>query len=143
MIRLSVPRVVTKIMLPFVALFAFYVQFHGDFGPGGGFQAGVILATVMTLYLLLFGITAARRVAPPHVLQAMAACGVLLFAGTGVVAWLRGGYYLDYDALAANPLDGQHLGLVLIELGVGLTVSAVIVSILFAFAGREVPRHSE
>ena len=27
-------RVVAKLLIPFILLFALYVQFHGDFGPG-------------------------------------------------------------------------------------------------------------
>ena len=34
-------------------LFALYVQFHGDYGPGGGFQAGVIVAVGVILHALV------------------------------------------------------------------------------------------
>ena len=44
MINFPIIRVVTKLIIPYILLFALYVQFHGDFGPGGGFQAGVIFA---------------------------------------------------------------------------------------------------
>ena len=58
-------RVATKIMTPMVLLFALYVQFHGDFGAGGGFQAGVIFATGFVLYDLVFGEGDARLVVLP------------------------------------------------------------------------------
>ena len=35
-------RVVSKLLIPVILMFALYVQWHGDFGPGGGFQAGTI-----------------------------------------------------------------------------------------------------
>ncbi len=138
MTRQTVLRVIAKLLIPFLLLFALYVQFHGDYGPGGGFQAGVIFAAAFILYALVFGLRAARRVAPPRALEVLSALGVLIFAGTGVVAMLRGGNFLDYNALNHHdPVHGQHLGILLVELGVGVTVAAVMISIFFAFAGRE------
>ena len=48
-------RVVAKLLMPFILIYGLYVQFHGDFGPGGGFQAGVIFAAGFILYALIFG----------------------------------------------------------------------------------------
>ena len=130
-------RVVTKITIPLILLFALYVQFHGDYGPGGGFQAGVIFAAAFILYALVFGTPAARRVVPPTVLRAVTALGLILFAGVGIVSKLLGSQYLDYDALADDPLLGQHIGVFLVELGVGITVAAVMITLFLAFAGRQ------
>ena len=130
-------RVVTKITLPLILLFALYVQFHGDYGPGGGFQAGVIFAAAFILYALVFGTPAARRVVPPTLLRAVTALGLILFAGVGTVSQLLGSQYLDYDALAGDPLLGQHIGVFLVELGVGITVAAVMITLFLAFAGRQ------
>jgi multicomponent Na+:H+ antiporter subunit B len=128
--------VVTKLVIPYVLLFALYVQFHGDFGPGGGFQAGVIFGAGVILYALIFGLESARRVAPPAVVESLVALGILLYLGVGFAALLRGGNFLDYSLLDHDPVHGQHLGILLVELGVGITVSAVMVSIFFSFAGR-------
>ena len=137
-------RITTKMLIPFILLFALYVQFHGDFGPGGGFQAGVIFAAAIILYAMVFGLSTARRVMNQTFLKLLAAIGVLLYGGVGVVSLLRGGNFLDYNVLAADPVDGQHLGILLIELGVGLTVAAVMVIIFFNFAGRgEYPQNIE
>ena len=125
-----------KLLIPYILLFALYVQFHGDFGPGGGFQAGVIFAAAVILYGLVFGLKAARRVAPPLLMETLAALGVLIYAGTGVASMLHGGNFLDYNALG-GPGQGQHLGIMVVELGVGLTVAAIMITIFFAFAGRE------
>jgi multicomponent Na+:H+ antiporter subunit B len=130
-------RVIAKYLLPVIALFAFYLQFHGDYAPGGGFQAGVILSVAFILYALVFGLDTAEQVLPPGVLRILACTGVLLYAGTGFVTMLFGGNFLDYDLLALNPIEGQHIGIMLIELGVGVTVSAIMLVIFFAFAGRE------
>jgi multicomponent Na+:H+ antiporter subunit B len=136
--RQTVLRVIAKLLIPYLLLFALYVQFHGDYGPGGGFQAGVIFAAAFILYALIFGLAAARRVAPPALLEGLLALGLLIYGGTGVVTMLRGGNFLDYGALNHHdPVHGQHLGILLIEAGVGLTVAAVLVAAFFAFAGRE------
>ena len=102
-------RVTTKMLLPAILLFALYVQFHGDFGPGGGFQAGVIFAAGFILYTLVFGLETARRVIPIGLLRVLIACGVLLYALVGVASLLLGGNYLDYSVLAGTQTGGQHL----------------------------------
>ena len=130
-------RVICKLLIPFIMLFALYVQFHGDYGPGGGFQAGVIFAAGIILYGLVFGVHDAMRVAPPGVVRALIAAGVLLYAGIGVAGIVNGSKFLDYGVLAHEPVEGQHLGILLIEFGVGTTVAAVMVTIYFAFAGRQ------
>ena len=84
MTRNPILRIGTKLLMPAILLFALYVQFHGDFGPGGGFQAGVIFAAGFILYALLFGVGTARRVAPAGVIRATLAAGVLIYAGIGV-----------------------------------------------------------
>lgn len=129
-------RVVAKVMIPAIMLFALYVQFHGDYGPGGGFQAGVIFAAAFVLNAIIFGLNKGRHVWPaPYNLLGFC-LGVLLYGGTGVISMLLGANFLDYDVLSADPVAGQHLGILLIEFGVGLTVAAVMVSLFFTFAGR-------
>ncbi|MEK9677613.1 MAG: Na(+)/H(+) antiporter subunit B [Rhodospirillaceae bacterium] len=137
MSRHSILRVVAKFMIPYILLFALYVQFHGDFGPGGGFQAGVIFAAAFILYALVYGVEMARKVFPAWATRLLLAGGVLLYAGTGVAGILLGGNYLDYNVLAATPLAGQHYGIVLVELGVGMTVCATMVTVFFVFAGQD------
>ncbi len=134
-----IPRVIAKLFIPLILLFALYVQFHGDFGPGGGFQAGVIFAAGFVLYTLIYGLNEAQRVARPAVVEIVIAAGLLLFACTGVVGMMKGGRYLDYGVLGSDPVGGQHLGILLIELGVGITVASVIIGVFFAFVGRKQP----
>lgn len=129
-------RVVSKLMIPFILLFGLYVQFHGDFGPGGGFQAGVIFAAAFILYALVYGLENARRIVPDKYIRMGVALGVLIYGGTGVVSLLLGGNFLDYSVLALDAPHGQHLGIFVVEFGVGLTVTSVMVAIFFAFAGR-------
>ncbi len=133
----SILRVVSKLLIPPIMLFALYVQFHGDFGPGGGFQAGVIFASAFILYALVFGIENARKVAPAWLTRMMLAGGVLLYAGVGVASMIMGGDFLDYSVLEKDPVAGQLLGILLIEFGVGATVAGAMISIFLIFDGRD------
>ncbi len=129
-------RVIAKLLIPPILMFALYVQFHGDFGPGGGFQAGVIFAAGIILYALIFGVEQAKDAIPPWLVRSFVALGILLYASVGVAGLLMGGNYLDYSVLAHEPTHGQHVGILLIEFGVGVTVAAVMITIFYAFAGR-------
>lgn len=129
-------RVVAKILIAFMILFALYVQFHADFGPGGGFQAGVIAAAAIIFYAIIYGLPAARRVVPNWLAETMVAAGVLLYASVGVAGILLGGNYLDYFVLHADPVEGQHRGIFWVEVGVFITVAGVMLKIFYLFAGR-------
>lgn len=134
-------RVVSALLIPFILLFGLYVLFHGDYGAGGGFQAGVIFASGFVLYGLVFGVPAAQRVLPRRALWALIPLGVLLYAGVGVVSMLRGDAFLDYDSLnPGHPETGQHIGILLVETAIGVTVAAVMTSIFFSFGNRVAKR---
>ncbi|MDG1141895.1 MAG: Na(+)/H(+) antiporter subunit B [Hellea sp.] len=130
-------KVISKFLVPFIALFAFYVQFHGDFGPGGGFQAGVILASAVILYALIFGLEAAKKAFPPSWVRIGMSSGVLLYGGTGVLTWILGGNFLSYGVLAHDPAHGQHYGIIAVELGVLCSVTTVMIAIFYAFGSRQ------
>ncbi|MGB0846782.1 MAG: Na(+)/H(+) antiporter subunit B [Thiolinea sp.] len=129
-------QVMAKLLIPYILLFALYVQFHGEYGPGGGFQAGVIFASAIILYVLTFGLDDAYELLAPRVLRPLAALGVLIYGGTGIVTMLMGGNFLNYSVLADDPVSGQHYGIIAIELGVGLTVATVMMLIFYAFISR-------
>ncbi len=130
-------RVVAKSVVPFILLFALYVQFHGDYGPGGGFQAGVIFAAGLILHGLIFGLDDLERAIPPIVIEIGIALGTLIYGGVGVASMLMGGAFLDYGVLNHHdPVHGQHLGILLVEAGVGITVASVMLAIFYSFAGR-------
>ncbi len=129
-------RITTKLMLPFILLFALYVQFHGDYGPGGGFQAGVIAAAMVILYAIIFGLKAAKAAVPPALTERMVPAGVLIFAGVGVVTMLLGGNYLEYTMLGHDQVHAQEWGILLVELGVLVSVFGTMVSIFYTVVGR-------
>jgi len=127
-------RVVAKLLIPLILIFALYVQFHGDYGPGGGFQAGVIFASGFILYSLIFGVEDARSVISFNLLRVLSASGLLLYIFVGIAALISGGNFLDYNVLLSDPVSGQHLGILVIEFGVGMTVAAVMMMIFFVFS---------
>ena len=130
-------RVVTKMLVGTIILFAFYVQFHGDFSPGGGFQAGVIMAVAFIIYGVVFGLDEVQQVFPAWIVHKLLALGVLIYAGTGFVSLFLGYSFLDYGAFTpAHPVHGQHYGILAVKLGVGVTVTGVMVAVYYAFAGR-------
>jgi multicomponent Na+:H+ antiporter subunit B len=126
-----------KLLIPPILLFALYVQFHGDYGPGGGFQAGVIFASALILYGLVFGLDELRRVAPLNTVTRLMAAGWCLYIGVGYAGLAAGGMFLEYDVLSPDPIAGQHLGIFLIELGVGITVASAMLVIYQCFAAHQ------
>lgn len=130
-------RVVAKFILPFILLFGLYVQMHGEITPGGGFQAGVVIAAAFILYGLIYGLHAAQRVFPKWLTIRLSALGLLLYAGVGMATLINGGELLNYYTLLDDPQDAQKLGIWLIELGVCLTVSNVMVLIYYGFSSHK------
>jgi len=132
-----IPLVVSRLLTPFILLFGLYVQFHGEYGPGGGFQAGALIAAAFILYSLVEGEERSLRVLPRSALNTLMVGGALLYGGVGVMGILLGADFLDYSVLASHPVSGQQLGIILIEAGVGMTVTGVLLSIFHAFAARD------
>ena len=130
-------RVVSKVLIPFIVMFGLYVQFHGEYGPGGGFQAGVIIASGLILYALIFGLTDRQREGMLSVCRLLAPLGALFFVGTGFATLFFGGNFLEYAAFApAEPKLGLLIGIIVVELGVGLAVAASMILIFFTFSER-------
>ncbi len=129
-------RVAAKLLIPVILVFALYVQFHGDFGPGGGFQAGVMAGAMVIFYAIIFGLKAAQRIVPPTVVEIMVPAGVGLFAGVGVVSMLLGENYLNYSPLGPDSPHGQEYGILAVELGVFITVAGTMMTIFYLFIGR-------
>ena len=129
-------KIITKKLIPLILLFALYVQFHGDFGPGGGFQAGAIFSAGFILYSLVFGFDKLVSAVSPRVLELISVTGVLLYIGVGLSCMLLGGEFLNYSVLGDTQVAGQHLGILLVEFGVFLTVFSVLLLIFYCFASR-------
>lgn len=127
---------VTRAMVPLILLFGLYVQVHGEQSPGGGFQAGVILASAFILYALVFGLPQLLLAFPTSWQKAGACMGVIIYAGVGFICLGLGGNFLDYHMLAPGT-KGQAFGIFLVEIGVGLTVCSTMVLLFSTFAARK------
>ena len=130
-------RVCTKIIVGPILLFGLYVQFHGDYGPGGGFQAGVIVAAGFILHSLIFGLSEGRRLISQKLNIFIMFSGVLLYGGVGLISVFKNTEYLNYNILAQDQKHGQHLGILLVEFGVGLTVAGVMLILFHLFSSWE------
>ena len=132
-------KVTTKILFAPIILFALYVQFHGDYGPGGGFQAGVIFAVAFILHAFCFGLEETKKALPQKALTWAMVIGVLFYVGTGVATMLLGSNFLGYDSIDPDSTHhaGQHYGILLVEWGVGVTVATTMLTIFYHFTGRE------
>ncbi len=120
-------KVVCRCLVPFIQLFGLYVIMHGHSSPGGGFQGGVTLAASFVLLVLAEDRGTLRHHISLAALNAWSSAGVLLFAGLGVVCLALGANYLDYGPLPfAEP---RSMGMLVIEIGVGITVMAAMLSI--------------
>lgn len=119
-------KVILSFIIPYITLYAIYIQLNGEVSPGGGFQAGVIFATAIIGYELIFGKENFLGFISIKSLLICSTMGVSLYAGTGVISLILDDNYLSYNSLQSNSIAGQHLGIFLIEIGVGLTVSSVM-----------------
>lgn len=140
-----VKKTVARVVIPFIQLFALYVIVHGDSGPGGGFQGGVILGSSVILYVIIFGAKAGRLWVAQSLTDVFSSIGVLLYAGVGLVALIVGGKYLEYNVLPIghDAHVASHYGIFFIEVGVGITVAAVMVTIFFETAQRDEDTHRD
>jgi multicomponent Na+:H+ antiporter subunit B len=120
------------ILVPFIFMFALYILFFGHYSPGGGFQAGAIMASGVILLRMTLGREITRKKFPPRAALVLGAIGLVIYAGTGLVSMFTGGNYLDYAGLpipGISDAERHYLGILFVEIGVGLGVFGVLVSI--------------
>ncbi|WP_376695033.1 Na(+)/H(+) antiporter subunit B [Wenzhouxiangella sp. EGI_FJ10305] len=129
-------RIVARFLIPLIMLFGLYIQFHGDYSPGGGFQAGVVFAAAWILFVLIYGLEAALKVIPERAMFVLMLLGVLLYAAVGVAGVLLGGHFLDFYPLLPGKHAAQQFGIITVELGVGVTVATVMMLVFTQFARR-------
>lgn len=119
----------TRFLSPYIMLFGLYVIFHGHYSPGGGFQGGTLLAASLLIIRIASGTEVAELQFKKYLATPLAAIGVIIYFGTGLVAVFMGGYFLDYEQLPIPGLEAADLrywGILIIELGIGLTVMTVL-----------------
>ncbi|XGA09044.1 MAG: Na(+)/H(+) antiporter subunit B [Wolbachia endosymbiont of Xenopsylla cheopis] len=136
MIKSPILQAIAALIIPFIVLFGLYVQFHGDFSPGGGFQAGIIIASGVIFHAMLFGPAATLKAIPYSLIRILSGVGVLIYMGTGIITMLQGAEFLSYNVLFTDNLTAQKIGIFIVELGVGLTVCSSMLIIYCSFAVR-------
>ncbi len=120
-------KTLSRFLIPFIQLFGLYVIMHGHSSPGGGFQGGVILGASFILLVISFGYDEVKKRFSKRNVMLLTCAGVVLYGAIGVVCQLLGGNFLDYAVLPIS--QPRSMGMLGIEIGVGLTVMAVMVSI--------------
>jgi multicomponent Na+:H+ antiporter subunit B len=131
-----------RLVVPFIQLFALYVVAHGHHSPGGGFQGGVIFGAAIILFALSYNLRSATRRMNERAGSLLSTAGIFLYAGTGALCLVLGANFLDYSALAGilgvDPVTARSHGILIIEIGVGIAVSAVMVILyyLLSSSGR-------
>lgn len=113
----------TLFILPYIILYSLYIQINGETSPGGGFQSGVIFASAVIAVDLLYG---KKKFLSKDLLLFTAVIGVIIYAATGVISLVFNDNYLNYYSICYDKILSQHLGIFLIEAGVGLTVAATM-----------------
>lgn len=125
-------------IIPFIQIFALYVIAHGHYSPGGGFQGGVIFGASLILFAIAFDLRSAIKRINERMAALLCAIGVLIYAGTGALCMLYKSNYLDYSALSnilgVDPVSARSHGILIVEIGVGIAVMAVMVILYYNLA---------
>jgi len=133
-------RTVVRIMVPFIEIFALYVIMHGSSGPGGGFQGGVIFGAGIILYTIIYGIKEGKQRMSDKLNRILPSLGLTIFAGTGLLCLVFGGMFLQYGTVPLLLNDPAKVSAILIdvvEIGIGITVLAVMISLFFDISPPE------
>jgi multicomponent Na+:H+ antiporter subunit B len=127
-----------RLVVPFIQLFALYVVAHGHHSPGGGFQGGVIFGAAVILYALSYNLQSATQRLGQKTGLLLSAAGIFIYAGTGAMCLLLGSNFLNYSALAGilgvDPVTARSHGILIVEVGVGIAVSSVMVLLYYMLA---------
>jgi len=127
-----------RLMVPFIQLFGLYVIVHGHYSPGGGFQGGVVLGAAFILMAIAFDQKTSIRFFPIRTNAILGGTGALIYVGTAVICALLGGLFLDYSALdriiPLGPVAWRSMGIFVVEVGVGLAVMSIMVSLFWDLA---------
>jgi len=141
-------RTVSRVFVPFIQIYALYVIMHGHHSPGGGFQGGVILGASFILYLITHGLEDTKERMSELKAGLFSSFGLLIYSGIGLLCLIMGSNYLDYGRLSTLlkviPAQARSLGILGVEIGVGIAVMAVMFSIFFDIStGGVLPEDEE
>jgi multicomponent Na+:H+ antiporter subunit B len=132
-------QTICSLLIPFIQLFALYVIIHGHYGPGGGFQGGVLLGVSIILQRLYLGTEVAYGKFPPKLAPVLGAIGMIIYALAGFLPMITGASFLDYGSLPIWWVSGPELralGILIVEIGIGLAVFGTMVLIFDNLIGE-------
>jgi multicomponent Na+:H+ antiporter subunit B len=136
-------KTVSRLLIPFMQIYALYVIAHGHYSPGGGFQGGVILGASIILLVITYGLDNTLRRMTERLNTILCSAGVFIYGGIGLLCLILGGNYLDYSELDqilhVGVAQARSLGILGVEVGVGIAVMAVMISIFFDIATGGLP----
>jgi len=126
--------IVRTFIVPFVFIFACYVLVHGEFSPGGGFQAGAIMAAGLLLSRISLDRSQSERWFNTHHLRLISVIGLSIFFLAGLIPLFTGGNFLDYSSFPLPHDDGhvlphftmRSMGILIVEIGITLGVMGTL-----------------
>ncbi len=131
-------QTVSRLLIPAMQIFGLYVIAHGHGSPGGGFQGGCILGASYILMLAAYDIAELKRHMSETLNTILCCTGVLIYAGIGLLCVILGGNFLDYSVLykilPVDPVKARYMGMLGVEIGVGIAVMSVMISIFLNIA---------
>lgn len=134
-----ITTLICSIVSPFILLFGMYIITHGHYSPGGGFQGGTMLAASVILLRLVLGNEISQLQFNSTWGTPLGSLGVLIYFGTGLAAVLFGGTFLNYHflPLAQEASMKRSFGILIVEIGIGLAVMAILIAIYDDLLGEE------
>jgi len=130
-------RVISSIAIPFIFMFGWYVLFHGKVSPGGGRHGGAISATAFILHAMIFSVDKTKQIISLRKLRVIGCIGAFIFCSFGFLSLIMGGKFLEYNIYSDNTHLAQFIGIMGVEVGVQLTVFAVLTLIFMVLAEQE------
>jgi multicomponent Na+:H+ antiporter subunit B len=127
-------RAINLPALLLTVIFGFYIGLHGQLTPGGGFQAGVILATVPLLIYTCENTEAFRRITSHAVIEVIEAVGAASYGLIGVAPLLLGVPLLTNILPLGTTGDVFSAGnIALISACVGVEVTAAFLLVAYTY----------
>ena len=131
----TILQTAARFLMPLLLLFAIFLLLRGHNQPGGGFVAGLVVASSLVLYSIAFGVGAARRallISPSRLLGA----GLLIALVSGIPGVVDGRPFMSavwttFEAGSAAIDIGTPL---VFDVGVFLAVIGVVLTIVFTLA---------
>jgi multicomponent Na+:H+ antiporter subunit B len=122
----AITKYLALFILPYILIYSLYIQLAGENSPGGGFSAGVIFASAIILYELICNKTIFNKKIYIDLLLVISVLGIMIYILTGLISLFYGDNYLNYYTIHQDKITAEHIGIFLVELGVGLTVSSIM-----------------